>query len=64
MRHWTRKHRDAACRLSVIGLLLLLLAGCADNSGNSKGSDNDRNSGFYGGITGGYNGITGGSSRP
>ncbi|MBV8121870.1 MAG: hypothetical protein JO081_18245 [Alphaproteobacteria bacterium] len=52
MRHWTRKHRDAACRLSVIGLLLLLV-GCADSSGNSRGSDNDRNSGFYGGVTGG-----------
>ncbi len=35
--------------LAVIGFLLLL-AGCAANSGTS---DNDRNSGFYGGITGG-----------
>jgi hypothetical protein len=42
---------------ALIGLcpsLLLLLAGCAGNLDNgSANSDSDRNSGFYGGITGG-----------
>ena len=45
------KHRNAVYRLAVIGLLLLF-GGCADNSGSGN-SANDRNSGVYGGMTGG-----------
>ncbi len=48
----TRGNRRSACRLVIVGLLLLL-AGCtAAGSGNN--SDNEKNSGFYGGVTGGW----------
>jgi hypothetical protein len=50
----TPKHRNAAICLAVIGLMLL--TGCTGNLGNGNANaDNDRNSGFYGGITGGGN---------
>ena len=50
----TPKYRNAAICLAVIGLLLL--AGCAGTLGNGgANADNDRYSGFYGGITGGGN---------
>jgi hypothetical protein len=54
--------RCRAGRLLVIGLMLLI-AGCAADTGNpSSHSEDSRNSGFYGGISGGYTGLTGGRS--
>jgi hypothetical protein len=52
MSEGTLKYRNAAICLAIVSLLLLL-AGCAGNLGNGGNADNDRNSGFYGGMTGG-----------
>ena len=45
------RHRGITYRLALVGLLLLF-AGCADNSSASN-PDNDKNNGFYGGMIGG-----------
>lgn len=40
-------------RAAVLLGLLLFLAGCAADSGTTHSNDNDKNSGFYTGLTGG-----------
>jgi hypothetical protein len=47
-----RRQRRTLYRLAVIGLLLLG-TGCADTNGGNN-SENDKNSGFYGGMSGGW----------
>ncbi len=48
--------RRTAHRAAVLVALLLLLAGCAENSGQAN-SEHDRESGFYGGVTSGGAGV-------
>jgi hypothetical protein len=48
----TRGNRWISCRLVIVGLLLLL-AGCTA-AGFGNNSDNEKNSGFYSGASGGW----------
>lgn len=48
--------RRRAAHRAVLVALLLLLAGCSENSGQAN-SERDRNGGFYGGVTSGGAGV-------